>query len=201
MWRVLPERVCIGWLFSIESVFHSEYSDPLYYFCLILSSYPRTGYDFLRRRIECLTCFRAVHDNFEKDITGYRLAFTDIQRLRAFLDCLLRVNSSYLGGTCLAIDAICCTNSVIGMQLTKKINAVYLFWIQLQPLHPDAEYIPLFAISLSSGNASSENQTKFSEVIEIVNNAGVLCRMIASDDDQGYNNRYTKFFTYWTVLF
>jgi hypothetical protein len=103
-------------------------------------------------------------------------------------------------GVVLAVDAVSCANTFVGMRHVEEGGIAYLFVIHLQPLTPKSKCSPLFIIDSRSGMADAEVQAKIDEVL-MVTQSRIHRVFLASDGDPSYNNRHHAFKSFWEPIF
>jgi hypothetical protein len=74
-------------------------------------------------------------------------------------------NPELIEGCVLAIDAISCSNTFLGMKHVELSEIAYSFVIYLQPINSNIKYCPLFVIESESGIGNERIQTKIDEIL------------------------------------
>jgi hypothetical protein len=94
------------------------------------------------------------HRYFGAKLKEYVSELTGLEELAAFLDRLVSSHPLLSSGVSVAIDAISCSSPFLNAYEIKESDDSYMFFVNLQPLHPDAKCQPLFCLSVKTYNRS-----------------------------------------------
>jgi hypothetical protein len=108
---------------------------------------------------------RAVHAHFWSALAASRDRLQSLDAMIAYLSVQIAHSPELTEGSVLAIDAISCSNTFLGMKHVDLSEITYLFVIYLQPINPNIKYCPLFVIESESGSGNERIHTKIDEII------------------------------------
>jgi hypothetical protein len=103
-------------------------------------------------------------------------------------------------GVVLAVDAISCANTFVGMKHIEEGKAAYLFVVYFQPLTPTAKCSPLFVLESQSGLADKNIHTEINNILDRTQKC-IKRVFLASDGDPSYNFRHNAFMEYMDPIF
>jgi hypothetical protein len=114
-----------------------------------------------------------------------------------YLSSQIGIRNEIAEGAVLAVDAVSCTNTFIGVKKVDCSEVGYLFVVLLQPATPSARCAPLFLIEGTSGIENQRTQGSTEKVLET---ATIFIKrgLIALDGDSSYNQRHHEFMKFWT---
>jgi hypothetical protein len=82
----------------------------------------------------------------------YEDELTKLEKPLALQDRLVESHPLLSSGVCLAIDAISRSSTFLNAYEIKESDDSSIFLVNLQPLHPDAKFQPLFCLSSKTDN-------------------------------------------------
>jgi hypothetical protein len=168
-----------------------RYSKNLYYAAVVILFRSCSTYEFMRNFLP-LPSSRAAYALFWSVLAP---SCDRLQSLDAMIACLsvqIAHSSELIEGSSLAIDAISCSNTFLGMKHVDLFEIEYLFVIYLQPINPNIKYCPPFVIESESGIGNERIQTKIDEILARIQSL-IPRRFIASDGDSSYCERHRSF--------
>jgi hypothetical protein len=115
----------------------------------------------------------------------------NLEGLPAFLDKLVESHPWLSSGVHLAIDVISCSSTFLNAYEIKESGDSSMFLVNLQPLHPDTKYQPLFSISLTRGNGPYA-QGLFDQIMTKVKTQ-IPVPGLSFEGDLSYNFRHEDF--------
>jgi hypothetical protein len=118
----------------------------------------------------------------------------------AYLSVQITHSPELIEGSVLAIDAISCSDTLLGMKHVDLSEIVYLFVIYLQPINPNIKCCLLFVIESESGVENERIQTKIDEILARIHSL-IPRRFIASDGDSSYDERHISFMDFWEPIY
>jgi hypothetical protein len=118
----------------------------------------------------------------------------------AYLSVQITHSPELIERSVLAINAISCSNTFLGMKHVDLSEIAYLFVIYLQPINPNIKRCPLFVIESESGIRNERIQTKINEILAWIQSL-IPRRFIASDGDSSYYERHRSFMDFWEPIY
>jgi hypothetical protein len=177
-----------------------RYSDHMYYAAVVVLFRSRSTFDFLRGLGFPFPAPNSVYDHFRPRLTESLNRLKSPDQVRPFLDSLIARNPEIAAGAVLAVDAVACSSTFIGIKNMQIGDIHYLFVVLLQPLVPTAKCRPLFVIESSQGVGNDTIQGKIDQIVSIAQ--PLLQRVfLGSDGDASYNERHHSFMAFWEPLY
>jgi predicted nucleic acid-binding Zn-ribbon protein len=172
-----------------------RYSPNPFHMAVVLLFRSRSAYEFLRNFLP-LPAPSTIYEHFHDDLKNSVNRLTSFNQIAGYLDSRITQHPEIAEAAVLAVDAIACTNTFVGMKQVEEGKVAYLFVVYLQPPNPKAKCSPLFIIESPSGMASDEIQTHIDTIIRITQSR--MDRVfLASDGDPSYNGRHHTFMALW----
>jgi hypothetical protein len=137
-----------------------RYSNEQLHFCHIVLCYSCTGYRFLCSRLVNFLTLQTICRYFGSRLKEYEDRFTRLEDLPAFLDALVESHPLFNSGVCLAIDAISCSSTFLNAYEIKASDDSYMFLVNLQPLHSDANHFSVSPRRHTMGQMSKDFLTR-----------------------------------------
>jgi hypothetical protein len=176
-----------------------RYSSHLYYTAVVVMFRSRSTYEFMRQFLP-LPAPNSIYEHFRDSVHASLARLKSIDQVESYLKAQIALHPEIAAGAVLAVDAVSCSSTFIGMKAIERCDTRYLFVVNLQPIAPIAKCFPLFVIRSNSGIGDEALQKKITEVVTIAQ--GVIARVfIASDGDSSFNDRHHSFFDFWDELY
>jgi hypothetical protein len=176
-----------------------RYSDNIFHMAVVLLFRSRSAYEFLRMFLP-LPAPSTVYGHFDRDLKDSLARLQSVDAVGEYLDARIAREPVIAQGAVLAVDAVSCANTFVGMKEIQEGEVAYLFVIHLQPLIPGPKCSPLFMIESESGMADKAVQNKIDEILEVARSR-ILRVFIASDGDPSYNDRHHIFLLFWEPIY
>jgi hypothetical protein len=176
-----------------------HYSDNLYHAAVILMFRSRSGYEVLTD-LAHLPAPPSIYAHFKERIDECKARFKSLDEVEPYLLSQIARCPDIANGAVVAVDAISCTNTFVGMKHIEKSKAAYLFVAYFQPLTPKAKCSPLFLLESQSGLADGDLQKEIDKILLVTQNC-IKRVFIASDGDPSYNIRHNVFMEFWDPIF
>jgi hypothetical protein len=143
---------------------------------------------------------RALYAHFWFALAASRDRLQSLDAMIAYLSVQVAHRPELIEGSVLAINAISCLNTFLGMKHIDLSEIAYLFVIYLQPINPNIKCCPLFIIESESGIGNGRVQTKIDEILAEIQSL-IPRRFIASDGDSSYYERRRSFLDFWEPIY
>jgi hypothetical protein len=177
-----------------------RYSDHLYYAAVVVLFRSRSTYDFLRDLGFPFPAPNSVYEHFRPRLTESLNRLKSVDQVEPFLASLIKQNPEISDGAVLAVDAVACSSTFIGIKNIQHGDIHYLFVVLLQPLVPTARCCPLFVIESSQGVGNETIQAKIDEIVAIAS-PHLRRTFLGSDGDASYNERHHSFMDFWEPFY
>jgi hypothetical protein len=142
----------------------------------------------------------AVYAYFWSALAASRDHLQLLDAMIAYLSVQIIHSPELMEGSVLAIDAISCSNTLLGMKHADLSEVVYFFVIYLQPINPNIKCCPLFVIESESGIGSERIRTKVDEILARIQLL-IPRRFIAFDGDSSYYEFHRSFMDFWEPIY
>jgi hypothetical protein len=181
---------------------HEErhYTNHHYYMALLLLFRSRSSYEQIHTQFFPSPAPSSIYSHFHLQLDSSLRRLKSLDTVEPYLLGRILSEPQLLDGAVLAVDAVSCSSTFIGMKHVDKGKVAYLFVVYLQPLRPEVKCTPLFIIESESGMATTEVQKKIDEVLAIVEKT-IPRVFLASDGDGSYNDRHHAFMALWEPIF
>jgi hypothetical protein len=156
-------------------------------------------YEFLHTFLP-LPSPRAVYAHFWYALAVSRDRLQSLDAMIAYLSVQTAHSPELIEGSVLAMDAISCSNTFLGMKHVDLSEITYLFAIYLQPINPNIKCCPLFVIESESGIGNERIQTKVGEILAQIQSL-IPRRFITSDGDSSYYERHRSCMDFWEPIY
>jgi hypothetical protein len=108
----------------------------------------------------------SVYSHFHEKLAASVTWLESIDEIEPYLVSRISIYTQIAEGVVLAVDAVSCTNTFVGMRQVDKGEVAYLFVTYLQTVTPEAKCSPFFIIESEVGMANDVIQQKIDEVTE-----------------------------------
>jgi hypothetical protein len=181
------------------SPYMPQYSDTLYHMAVVMPFRSRSSYNFMHWYFLIPVPGPAYH-RFREQIAATITLLKSIDERELCLASRIDVHARIAEGAVLAVDAVSCAKTFVGMRQVEEGHVAYLFVVYLQPLTPEAKCSPLFIIESEVGLANDGIQQKIDEAVEITwRRIGWV--FLASDGDPSYDDRHHEFMAFWEPIY
>jgi hypothetical protein len=119
----------------------------------------------------------SVYEHFHSELSGTLTRLKSLDQIEPYLRSEIELHPEIIEGAVLAIDAVSCSNTFVGMKTVEEGKVAYLFVACFQPLTPAAKCSPLYVMESQSGMADDRIQRKLDELFE---KAGVISPVFSS---------------------
>jgi hypothetical protein len=178
---------------------YRRYSDSLYYMAVVMIFRSRSTYECLRNFLP-LPAPNSIYDHFRDDLHASLARLKSMDQVGPYLSSQIERYPDIAKGAVLAVDAVSCSSTFVGMRTVEKSGIGSLFVVFLQPLIPTAKCCPIFIIEHPSGIGNPTIQKQIDQIAAIAH--AVIYRVfIGSDGDPSYNRRHLAFFDYWNQVY
>jgi hypothetical protein len=177
----------------------NRYSQQLYYMSVRVLFRSYSAYKFLRNFLT-IPSPTAIYGHFHDQIDESLSRLRNVALVGTYLSSQIEIHPAIAKGAVLAVDAVSCSNSFIGVKQVEHSDTGYLFVILLQPVIPTVRCSPLFVIKSPSGIGNKQIQSEIDKVLTTAQEH-ITRVFVASDGDASYNNRHAKFMAFWSIAF
>jgi hypothetical protein len=143
---------------------------------------------------------RAVYAHFWSALAVSRDRLQSLDAMIAYLSVQIAGSPRLIKDSVLAIDAVSCSNTFLGITHVYLSEIAYLFVIYLQPINPNSKCCLLLVIESESSIGNERIQTKIDEILARIQSL-IPCPFIASDGDSSYYERHSSFMDFWEPIY
>jgi hypothetical protein len=176
-----------------------RYSKNLCYAAVVILFRLCSTYEFVLTFLP-LPSQSAVYAHFWSALAASRDRLQSLDAMIADLSVQIAHSPELIEGPVLAIDAISCSNTFLGMKHVDFSEIAYLFVIYFQPINPNIKCCPLFVIESEPGVGNERIQTKIDEILARIQSL-IPRRFIVSDGDSSYYERHRSFMDFWEPIY
>jgi hypothetical protein len=196
-----PVRAAVfrEWVEQAQNPGRRKYSDSIYDSAVVMMFRSRSTYEIVTDFAH-LPAPSSIYRHFGPRIKQCRARLKSLDQVEPYLLSQIAHCPDIADGAVLAVDAVSCTNTFIGMKQVEEGKTAYLFVVYFQPLTPKTKCSPLFVIESTSGMAEDDIQIEIDKIVAIAQSA-IKRVFLASDGDRSYNFRHYTFMEYWEAIF
>jgi hypothetical protein len=143
---------------------------------------------------------RAVYAHFWSSFAATHCRLQSLDAMIMYLSVQIAHSPELMEDSVLAINAISCSNTFLGMKHVDISEIPYLFVIYFQPIHPNIKCCPLFFIESKSGIGNKRIQTKIDEILARIQSL-IPRRFITSDGGSSYYEHHRSFVDFWEPIY
>jgi hypothetical protein len=177
-----------------------RYSDQMYYAAVVVLFRSRSTFEFLRDLGFPFPAPNSVYEHFRPRLTASLARLKSADQVDPYLSSLIEQHPEIAAGATLAVDAVACSSTFIGIKNIQRGDIHYLFVVLLEPLVPTAKCYPLFVIESSQGIGNDEIQAQIDQIIGITQTR-IHRVFLGSDGDKSYNERNHSFMGFWEPFY
>jgi hypothetical protein len=177
-----------------------RYTDLHYYLAVLLLFRSRSSYEQIHTKFFPSPAPSSIYDHFHDTIQASLKRLKSLDEVEPYLLARIAAEPLIHDGAVIAVDAISCSSTFVGMKRVEEGKIAYLFVVYLQPLRPEVKCTPLFVIESKSGMATGKVQRKIDAVLAAAQ-ATISRVFLASDGDGSYNDRHHAFMAFWEPIF
>jgi hypothetical protein len=142
----------------------------------------------------------SAYHRFREQIAASITRLKSIDERELCLASRIDVHVRIAEGAVLAVDAVSCAKTFVGMRQVEEGHVAYLFVVYLQPLTPEAKCSPVFIIEREAGLVNDIIQQKIGEAVEITRRR-IGRVFLASDGDLSSTDRHHEFRSFWEPIY
>jgi hypothetical protein len=172
-----------------------RYSKNLYHMAVVLLFRSRSAYEYLRNFLP-FPAPSSIYAHFQQDLEQSAGRLKTVDRVEGYIQSCIAQCPEIAEGAVVAVDAVSCADTFVGMKTVEEGGVGYLFVMYLQPLTPKAKCSPLFVIESQSGMADDEILATIAEILVIVRKH-IRRIFLATDGDPSYNSLHKIFMEFW----
>jgi hypothetical protein len=197
-WNHSTNKLAIEMMRSTKEKTAIRYSEKLYYFAFILSTYSATAYQLLRKVIP-LPSLEALYSKVKNILKEREDQLSRVNHPHLLSSDLLKMDERAQPAVIIGVGAISVCNTFVGMSRVIQEKEKYMFLLNLRPIFPESHCRPIRVVGSETGNVNESFQRRIDEIVACSREARIFVLGIASDGDPSYNPRHEKFFNFWRI--